>query len=429
MLTKVKGLLGRKEVKGFITYLLSDGITKVLPFAIFPVVATYLTVEEFGYVNNYQILTRVFTPFIGLTLSAFYTVEFHRNNYDNERLISNILGLYLILFIGLFLIVTFFRAWLAEMLMVESYWVFAALFSALSTTIYTLYLAHLRISEQSKVFGLLNISNSILMVGSTVLLVIIWNYGANGRIVSLILTSLITGAWAFYKLWQKGINLKLVEIGLFKDLLRFGLPLLPHSIALWLKSGYEKAFITEYISLEANGYYSFAFNVGVVVTIAATAFFGAFSPWVYKILNSESNNLKETKKRVVRYTYIFMAVITLLILIYGIVVNVLIEVALPKYLPATSYIVFVLMYHFFNVLYIIFSSYLYLSKSTKHLAVFTLGGALIQVIMMHAFVDSIGIYAVLIATTSVSLLTFLSGAFYSAKVYPMPWLKPDFFSR
>lgn len=420
---------GRKQVKSVLVYLFSEVLTKALPFAVFPVIAIYLTVEEFGYVNNYQVLTHILTPFIGLTLSAFYSVEFHRNNYDKGKLVSNIIGVYLLFFTGLFLVVTLFRGWIAERLMLESDWVFASLFSALSTTLYTFYLAHLRISEQAKTFGLMNISNSIIMTVSTVLLVIVWNFGAYGRIVSLVLTSLISGAWSFFKLWQQGFNLKLVEISLIKDLLRFGLPLLPHAIALWLKSGYEKAFITDYIGLEANGYYSFAFNVGVVVTIAATGFFSAFSPWVYKVLNSESNNLRETKKRVVRYTYVFILLITLLISIYGIAVNGLIKAALPKYTPATSYIVFVLLYHFFNILYIIFSSYLYLSKSTSYLAFFTLGGAIIQIILMHALVDSIGIYAVLIATISVSILTFLSVAFYSSRVYPMPWSKPGFFSR
>jgi O-antigen/teichoic acid export membrane protein len=425
-LEKIKKFIYRKEVKGFLTYLLTDGITKALPFAIFPIVATYLTVEEFGYVNNYQILLRVFTPFIGLTLSAFYTVEYHRDSYGKDELISNILGLYLLFFAGLFISVLFFKDWLSSALMVHPKWVFAALFAALASTIYTLYLAHLRISEQSRKFGLLNISNSVVLVGLTVLLVIVLRQGAEGRIISLVATSFLTGLWALFKLWQSGINLKLVNFKLSRELLLFGLPLLPHSIALWLKSGYEKAFITENVGLEANGYYSFAFNVGVIVTIAATSFFGAFSPWVYKKLNSDTTNKEETKKKIVRYTYIFLAIITFSIVCYGVIVQGLVKFGLPKYIPANDYIYYVLLYHFFNILYIVFSSYLYLSKSTKYLMYFTLGGALIQIIIMHALVQEMGVFAVLLATTLVSCLTFVAVAIYSTKVYPMPWFRPGF---
>lgn len=75
-----------------ITYAISDGLSKAIPFLVFPFVAIYLTSEEFGIVANFSVLTQVMLAFTLLNGHTYLTVEFYKiNEEERSRLVSNIL--------------------------------------------------------------------------------------------------------------------------------------------------------------------------------------------------------------------------------------------------------------------------------------------------------------------------------------------------
>ena len=51
----IKSKVKNPLIQRMVLYTFSDAISKAIPFIIFPLVATYLTTDEFGYVANFNV--------------------------------------------------------------------------------------------------------------------------------------------------------------------------------------------------------------------------------------------------------------------------------------------------------------------------------------------------------------------------------------
>lgn len=62
----------------------------------------------------------------------------------------------------------------------------------------------------------------------------------------------------------------------------FSLPLIPHGLSFWLKSGVDKLMLTNICGMDMNGYYSVALTFGAIVSVIITSISNAFVPYLYK---------------------------------------------------------------------------------------------------------------------------------------------------
>lgn len=83
-----------------------------------------------------------------------------------------------------------------------------------------------------------------------------------------------------------------------RELLHFGIPLLPHSLSFWLKSGMDKVLLTTYCGLTINGLYSMAMSFGAAYSIFFTAFKGAYVPYLQKRLNAMNDINRDSENEV-----------------------------------------------------------------------------------------------------------------------------------
>ena len=86
-------------LKNIFIYAFSDGLTKALPFLVFPIVAYYLSAEDFGRVNNFQVLLAIIAPFIGLSTNAYFSVDFYKKDQDSILIYNQILYFIFFLFV------------------------------------------------------------------------------------------------------------------------------------------------------------------------------------------------------------------------------------------------------------------------------------------------------------------------------------------
>lgn len=204
-----------------------------------------------------------------------------------------------------------------------------------------------------------------------------------------------------------------------RAILKLSLPLVPHALGGIVIAVSDRLFIEKMVDLKTVGIYTVGYMFGMIVMLFTEAFVKAWNPWFFRTLN---NPTSEKKVQIVRYTYIYLAVVLLLVIL----VTVMGKLVLPyfvdaEYLEASMYIFWVALGYFFFGAYQIFFPYLVVMGRTSFLAVSTVLSAVINLILNYFLIRHYGAigaaYATIVAYFISSLLVFL----YQKKHYEMPW--------
>lgn len=418
-------------LKNIFIYAFTDGLTKALPFLVFPIVAYYLSAEDFGRVSNFQVFVSLLIPFVTLNTSSYFSVDYYQNVSKARWVYNQIIYFTLFLYILVCVLVLLFLNRISELIELPVFWIFIALMIIFFEAFTGLFLVNLRIQEKAKSFGIFNFISSLIVSSLVILLVVVLNYGWEGRIWSLFIAALFTGIISIYFSIKYVKNFRRIEIKYWKHFLIFGIPLLPHSLAIWVKSAFAKLFITDSIGLAENGVYSFAISINAIFLIFAMAFFSAFSPYMYKKLSSTNikEELYEIKKDIVKKIYIFLIFYSVILLVGYFALHFIIShFFYEKYGESLDYLPYLLLYNLFNAGYISLSSLVFYTKATKYLGVLTIMTALLNIGLLVVFIPIYGTIGAPIATLVVSILTLFLIYFYSNKVFYMPWFAKDLFN-
>ena len=407
-----------------LVYILSDGISRAMPFLVFPIVAYYLTKEEFGLVANFTVLMSVTGPLIGMSTNSALSVEYYQKPKNElpkyyANLIYTNLGIYILTFCLIILINKYVEIWTGYSLK----WQLLALLTVFFKPFTTLYSTRLRMEEKARKFGQFQIFSSAIAALLTYIFIAVFLWSWKGRIYSLVFAGVLPGLVAiYYTIKFLDFKLHKLDVNIIKSTLIFGLPLLPHNLSFWLKSGFEKLLVTGTQGLAENGVMSFAQTLSYIFVIITTAFFGAYTPYLFKRLSSKSDNSEKTKLDLVKKSYQFLLLYLIILIIGYFVCRIGISIYFEKYIPSLRYLVFFLGFNFFNACYAIFSGYVFYSKNTKLLGLITISTAFLQVALSILLVNQFGGIGAAYSTLVISIITAVAVAYYSNKKYPMPWL-------
>jgi len=237
---------------------------------------------------------------------------------------------------------------------------------------------------------------------------------------------MISLVWVLWLMKREGYIFSKVDSFEIKDAFFFGLPLLPHTLSFWFKSGVDKIIITNYVSLSANGVFSIALTLGGIIGIFTGAFFNAYTPTMFKDL-SVIDTLPENeailiKIKLVRITYLFAFLLLCACFFSYFVMKFAIQYLFKgDYLNAVEFMPFIMGSLFFDGMYSIISGYIFYQKKTKILGAITFTSSMLQIILTLYFVKNFGVIGAAYSTCVVSLITFLSVFVYTNRIYTIPW--------
>jgi O-antigen/teichoic acid export membrane protein len=125
------------------------------------------------------------------------------------------------------------------------------------------------------------LANVIITVGSTILLVAVWDKGALG-----VLIGNFTGTLAVYfvllgyRRFQLGLEF---DRPLFRQMQRFGLPLVPSGLALWAIDFSSRFFLVKLKGAEEVGLYSVGVRISAAILLLLIALRTAWPAFAYSI--------------------------------------------------------------------------------------------------------------------------------------------------
>ena len=416
---KRKTLLGNALI-----YILSDGITKALSFLILPFVSFYLIPEQLGIAANFDVLQSILMLLAGQAIvNALPYFYYDRSREEIGLLVSNLLFIIIAVNLCFLIIILLIYGLIDEYLLIGLFLQLLTLISVIANLLLSINLILYRLEEKPFVFLKLQLLQSLIYVFLLILLVVCLRKEALGKIYSAVFSCSIVCLLHIYLLYKRGYLIWKIDRNSIGELLRFGIPLLPHSLSFWIKSGMDKILLTTFCGLSVNGLYSMAMSFGAIYSIFKVAFDNAYIPYLQKRISKMTfDNQKAEKKQLVRISYIISSVFFLLFFVVMFICWILIQYVLSDlYRDSFQFIPWILFSLTIYSFYSLVVQYPYTAKKTLGLGIITFSGSIIQLLLTFVLVRMLGADGIKYSLVIGALVTMFSVWWYSNRVYPLPW--------
>lgn len=416
----LKRLFNSTLIRSSVIYTASTVIGSAIPFLIMPVLTRYLTPTDYGIVSMMNVLVGIAGPFIGLNIHGAVSVKyFDTAKTDMPRYIGNC-------FILLFISTTFISCllWLfakpiSTLTAFPQDWLATIIFISIGQFTILVLLTLWQVQDKPMQYGSFQVLQTILNIGLTVLLVVVFQMNWQGRIEAQVVSTFIFAVIAFTMLRKGGMILFSFNKTDIRHALKFGVPLIPHALGGMLITQTDRIFITNMVSVADTGIYTVGYQLAMVIQLLAVSFNKAYVPWLYQRLSENDQNVK---RRIVKLTYIYFAGI----FVFSIGLSLIMPWFMTffvgnKFIGAGKYTAIIAIGFAFNGMYYMVANYIFYAGATHILAWITFFNALVNIVLNYVFIKMNGAIGAAQASAVAFLMSFLLTWALSAKVYPMPW--------
>jgi len=409
-----------KLFKNTFIYTGTNVINKTIPFFLLPIMTRYLTPTDYGIVATFNVLLAVMVVFVGLSMHGAINVNFFKLNKDElKKYIGNVFSILFASFILVFIIVYILKSYFSFFTKFPENWIPYIVVVALFQSIFAITLGLWQVEQKSLPYGLFQISRTILNVILSLVFVVVLTWGWQGRILGVIITSVIFGLLSIFVIYKRKYIKLSFNKRYVKDALFFGIPLIPHALGGWIMTSIDRIFINSMVGVAATGIYTVGYQVGMIIGLLAHSFNLAWSPFLFEKL--KENNYS-TKVKIVKFTYLYNVCIILAALTLSFIAPYFMNFFVSKnFYSAYKYVFWIALGHAFHGMYLMVVNYIFYVKKTYILAWVTFTSAIINIMLNYFFIKAYGAIGAAQATTITFFVQFIMVWIISARVYKMPW--------
>jgi O-antigen/teichoic acid export membrane protein len=417
------------ESKGEVRFLLKHSsvygignlLSKAVGFILLPLYTRYLSPTDYGILELIDVTSGMIGIVIGLgvaeAVSRFYYEPAAQK--DRNRVVSTAYWVAAVLTGAGALIASLFAVPLAGLALdsSKSHPLLLVSFAALAVgVIVDLGQLNLRLQYKSVVFNTISIVSLVLGVTLNVIFIVVFHWGVMGILVSSLLTRIIVGLpLTIWTLSQTGLG---IDWPLAKQMVRFGAPLVPSSLATTLVNYSDRYFIKAFASIADAGIWGLANKMGTSIHMLITSpFIMTFLPRRFEIVKRP--DAQATFARVGEYFFLLITTVGLFVVLF--VDEILHLMPTPGFYSAgalvpwivLSMVLFGMKYHFeFGILY---------AKKTHHYAMINIATAVLHIVLNLILVRAHGVFGAALA--AVGTVAFNTCAVYVAgqRLYPIPF--------
>jgi O-antigen/teichoic acid export membrane protein len=281
-------------------YGLGGIVSRLIAVFLLPVYTVYLGRVGFGKIETIVALTSVLVIVLRLGItSAFFRFYFDSEDEAHRTLVVRTSFWFTMAMATLGLAIGFaFASPLSRWLNLDDPWIVRAGFVGLWAQMnYAQMTALFRVEERPVSFAIASVANVLITIGSTIALVIGAHKGAIGAVVGNFLGTLTVYAVLLgYRRFQLGWQF---DRRLLREMNKFGLPLVPAALALWVINLVDRLFINGFKGQGEVGVYSLAVRISSVIIFLMTAFQLAWPAFAYSI--RDDNTARRTYSYVLTY--------------------------------------------------------------------------------------------------------------------------------
>lgn len=280
--------------KSSFLYLLSAIISGIISIVINPFLAKNLSPEDYAIIGYFNSFSLIILPLLNFGLITYYLRTYYLTTEDQKPILADTI-LVALLFFGLitliFSSIAFYFFWKFSNVSFPFFpyalLTFAPIYVGNFVSLLTI---NYRLNREAGKFARITIIYAIINALFAITLVVIFKYGATGRLLATLLAAIIFGFYSFIKLFSR----LQFDWGVIKDGLRFGWPLTLSAILWYFLNGVDRVMLEKLNNSYTFGYYSVALQITGFLTVIYAAIAQTFEPDIYKAI-SENKRRKIIK--------------------------------------------------------------------------------------------------------------------------------------
>ena len=408
-------------IKNSIIYLSSSILSKAIPFLLLPIMTKYLSPEEYGILSIYLILISFYSAFVEMNIQVNISKNFFKTSKEDLSLVIGNILIIVSLTFSIYLILTYFiTLFFDNIFSIPSEWILAIPFICVMLTINTINTTILRNEQRAYMFGIFEISNTFIKMSLTILFLVVFSLSWYSQVLGLLIGSIVFFIIGILYMKKRDYIIMQYNQEKIKSILKISLPLIPHVLAGVVIAMSDRLFIEQMIGLEAAGIYSVGYMFGMLVMLFSDAFTRSWSPWLYKSLVDPTD---DKKRKIVKYSYIYIVGIFLLAILLSFVSELIMPYFVDeKFYQAKEFILWIALGYAVQGVYKIFLPYLVHISKTSFLAFSTMTAAIINLILNYFFIENYGTIGAAYATIASFSVSAVLVFWYQNKNYDMPWV-------
>ena len=415
MFERLKELLRHSAVYG-----LGSIVARVLGVLLLPLYTRYLTPGDFGLIETLVALSAVLTALVAQAMkSAFFRFYFDSADTARRLLVVRTAFWYVLAASTAVLIAGVVLAqpisWLLFGSRNHDGLVVAAFVGLWASLNYEQMTSLFRVEQRSSAYVTATLANVAITIAATVLLVVVYDKGPLG-----VLVGNFTGTLAVYAALlaysRRSLGLQF-DRSLLRAMNRFGLPLVPSAVALWLTNFSDRFFLVKLADLQEVGLYSIGVRVASAIVLLLTAFRLAWPAFAYSI--DDDREAGRTYSFVLTYV---VYVCCWLALGLGLLAPWILRlITTEPFYPAQNVVAPLAFGVAAFGAYVVVQIGTGRARQTRSNWVVTGAAAILNIALNLALIPSYGRMGAAIATVSAYTLLFVGMAWRAQRVFPVPY--------
>ena len=375
------------QVKASFWFLISAFLQKGISVITTPIFTRLLSTSEYGQYNVFNSWLGIITVFITLQLySGVFTqgmVKFEDRKYQYA---SSLQGLCLTLVIFWTIVYFLFRNMWNHLFGLTTVQMLAMIIMIWTSSVFSFWSVEQRVDFCYHKLVAISIITSIAKPVIGIVFVILANDKVTARILGLALVEVAAYTWMFFSQMRKGRIF--FDKFFWKHALRFNLPLIPHYLSMTVLNSSDRIMINSMIGSNEAGIYSLAYSVSQIMVLFNTALLQTIEPWLYKKIKAKK---VEDIATVAYPAFILIATVNILLIAFA--PEVIRLFAPTSYCDAIWVIPPVTMSVYFMFAYTFFAVFEFYYEKTHYVAIATVSGAVLNIVLNYIFIKIFGYYA------------------------------------
>ena len=389
-------------------YFLIKIIRILPPFFMLPVLTSHLLPEDYGKLTLILLLVNLFVPIIGLNSQAFLQVNYFQKSSDYKKQYGTAIISAMTLSICLLFVLYFSRDLFTEFTAIENIFIPFMVVLIFLRVIHLINQSHYQVTKQFFLYGFSETSVSIMYLTIGIVFIKVFNYSWYYLIYIQIGSYFLINCYNIIKLKSNNIFDYIFSYKIKKKIVLYGLPLIPHTISIYLYNSTDRFFINHFIGIKETGIYSVSIQLGLIVSLFFVSFNTAFVPLLFKQLSDDITKMGKVFK-IIFLSLILASIASLVFyLMFPFFERLLID---EKYHKAIDYLPWIILTQLFMGSQMIFGNFLFYFKKTKIIALLSFSTLVLNGLLTYVLIpkyDEVG--AALSSTISATIyfsLTFI----------------------
>lgn len=413
MLSKFKQLF-----KDSLVYSVGSVMSRIIGFFLIPVYTRVFTPGKYGIIELLLTFNGFLLTFMMLGSSSGLTRYFYdsdQKEYKRE-IVSTTLYFRILwgaVVIGICMLSTsMFNQFLFEGDIPNTYFYLIFLSSLFSVILNGLVVVY-RLLLRPKSYLAMTLSHSLLSTGIIILLVVYFKRGVGGYLIGYAGSILIIIPISIFLL-REYISLRFSR-SLITKMLKFGIPLMPTGIAIWIISFADRYFLMHYTALSEVGIYAVGAKFAMVIGLITGSFRLAWTPMALSM--AREPNAKAFYRNVAEIYLVGLSFI--IIVLTGVSKLVMIVMTQPDFYAGYTVVGILAYGAVFYGFYTISGLGLWLGKKTVFFTIAILVSAGVNVALNMTFIPLWG----MIGAATATLVAYIVGnglvCYFSERCYPI----------